>query len=166
MAAEAARVAPRLPSAVPDRKDVGMGSLSVAGLIGIPVRLHGILLGRPSDVVLDSTRRRVLGFVVRSGDDAARFLPFAASQPGAEEIAVGSALMLLDDLAFYRKHGVSFVSLVKREIARENAPGGTLIDMHVDHAGRVVELEVEHEELRMRVPAAGSTFVATAATAA
>jgi len=155
-----------LPSVVPDRKDLGMGSLSVAGLIGIPVRLHGILLGRPSDVVLDSTCRRVLGFVVRSGDDAPRFLPFAASQPGAEEIAVGSALMLLDDVAFYRKHGVSFVSLVRREIAREGAPGGTLIDMHVDPSGHVVELEVEQEDLRVRMSAAGSTFLATTATAA
>lgn len=143
-----------------------MGSLSIAGLIGIPVRLHDILLGRPSDVVLDSTCSRVLGFVVQSGDDSPRFLPFAASQPGAKEIAVASALMLLDDVAFYRKHGVSFVSLVKREIARENGTCGTLIDMHVDHAGHVLELEVEQEKLRVRLPALASTFVATAATAA
>ncbi|MGH2970757.1 MAG: hypothetical protein ACRDNM_11685 [Gaiellaceae bacterium] len=143
-----------------------MGSLSVAGLIGSPVRLQGILLGRPSDVVLDSTCRRVLGFVVHSGDDAPRFLPFAASQPGEREIVVGSALMLLDDIAFYRKHGVSFVSLIGTGIERESAPVGTLMDMHVDHSGQVVELEVEHEELRRRVPVAGATFVTSTATAA
>jgi hypothetical protein len=143
-----------------------MGSLSVAGLVGSPVRLQGILLGRPTDVVLDSTCRRVLGFVVHGGDDASRFLPFAASQPGEGEIAVGSALMLLDDLAFYRKHGVSFASVVGSEIARENIPVGTLIDMQVDHSGNVVELEVEREELRTRVPAAGATLRTTTATAA
>lgn len=143
-----------------------MGSLSVAGLVGSPVRLQGILLGRPNDVVLDSACRRVLGFLVRSGDDAPRFLPFAASQVGEGEIAVGSALMLLDDVAFYRKHGVSFVSIVGTGIARENVAVGTLIDMYVDHAGNVVELEVEHEGLRMRVPAAGATFLTSTATAA
>ena len=143
-----------------------MGSLSVAGMVGCPVRLQGILLGRPSDVVLDSTCRRVLGFVVHSGDDAPRFLPFAASQPGEDAIAVASALMLLDDVAFYRKHGASFVSLIGTVIERENAPVGTLVDMHVDHAGDVVELEVEHDDLRVRIPAAGATFEHSTATAA
>jgi hypothetical protein len=143
-----------------------MGSLSVAALVGSPVRLQGILLGRPSDVVLDSTCRRVLGFVVHSGDDAPRFLPFAASQPDADEIAVGSALMLLDDVAFYRKHGVSFVSLLGSDIEKERVPVGTLVDMHVDHSGNVVELEVERDELRLRLPAPGGTFVTSTATAA
>lgn len=155
-----------LPSAPSDRKDLAMGSLSVAGMVGCPVRLQGILLGRPSDVVLDSTCRRVLGFVVHSGDDAPRFLPFAASQPAQGAIAVGSALMLLDDVAFYRKHGVSFVSLLGTGIERESAPVGTLTDMFVDHSGDVVELEVEHDELRLRVPAAGATLAPSTATAA
>lgn len=143
-----------------------MGSHSAAGLLGLPIRLHGIMLGRPIDVVLDSGAKRVLGFVVESGDDAPRFLPYAASQPEAEAIAVGSALMLLDDVSFYRTRGASFRSLLGTEIERENAPAGTLIDMHIDHAGDVVELEVELGSQRSRVPAAGSTFAATAATAA
>ncbi|HEY2074296.1 MAG TPA: hypothetical protein VGG88_12035 [Gaiellaceae bacterium] len=143
-----------------------MGSLSVAGMVGSPVRLQGILLGRPSDVVLDASGRRVLGFVVHSGDDAPRFLPFAASQPGEAEIVVASALMLLDDVAFYRKHGVSFVSMLGTRIERENVPVGTLVDMQVDHSGNVVELEVEHDDRRSRVPAAGATFVTSTATAA
>jgi hypothetical protein len=119
-----------------------MGSLSVAGLVGAPVRLQGILLGRPSDVVLDASCRRVLGFIVEGGDNAPRFLPFAASQPGESEIVVASALMLLDDVAFYRKHGRSFMALVGTEIERENGASGALIDMHIDRTGNVVEVDV------------------------
>ena len=143
-----------------------MGSRSAAGLIGAPVRLHGIMLGRSIDLVLDAAGRRVLGFVVESGDDVARFLPYAASQPGDGLVAVGSALMLLDDVSFYRKHGSSLRSWLGTEIERERIPVGTLTDMHIDHAGDVVELEVELDGLRNLVPAAGSSFAAPAATAA
>jgi len=143
-----------------------MGSLSAAGLVGVPVRHNGILLGRSSDLVLDAGGRRILGFLVEGGDDAARFLPYAASQPASDEVAVGSALMLLDDVSFYRKHGVLFRSLLGTEIERENVPVGALIDMHVGRTGDVTELEVELGGVRSRVPAAGSSFAATAATAA
>lgn len=142
-----------------------MGSRSAAGLVGAPVRLHGIMLGRALDLVLDGAGRRMLGFVVESGDDAPRFLPYAAAQPGADVIAVASALMLLDDLSFYRKHGLSLRSLLGTAIERENVPVGTLIDMHIDESGAVVELEVELAGVRDRVPAAGAS-VAAAATAA
>ena len=143
-----------------------MGSLSSAELVGTPVRLHGILLGRPVDLLLDAGARRVVGFVVESGDDAPRFLPFAASQPDEEVIAVASALMLLDDVAFYRKHGVSFRSLVGTLVEQEGVPAGTLIDMKVDSTGAVIEFEVENDGLRIRVPAVGATLASSAATAA
>jgi hypothetical protein len=143
-----------------------MGALSAADLIGTAIRLHGILLGRPVDLVLDATCRRVLGFVVESGDDAPRFLPFAASQPSDGLIAVGSALMLLDDVAFYRTRGVSFRSLLGTQIEHAGVPAGTLVDLHIGHAGDVVELEVELGGTRNRIQAAGSSFAATAATAA
>lgn len=143
-----------------------MGSLSAAGLVGVPVRLHGILLGRPIDLMLDAVGRRVLGFVVESGDEASRFLPFAASQPAEDVIAVGSALMLLDDVGFYRKRGASFRSLLGTAIERGGLPAGTLVDMWVAPTGGVVELEVDVEGARQRIPAAGSSFTASAATAA
>ena len=143
-----------------------MGSLSAADLIGTPIRLHGILLGRPVDLVLDSTCRRVLGFVVESGDDAHRFLPFAASQPAESVIAVGSALMLLDDVAFYRTRGVSFRSLLGTQTEHGGVPAGALVDMRIGNAGDVVELEVDLEGARNRIQAAGSSFAAAAATAA
>jgi uncharacterized protein YrrD len=143
-----------------------MGSLSAADLVGTPVRLHGILLGRPSDLLLDASARRVLGFVIESGDDMHRFLPFAASQPGEDAIAVASALMLLDDVAFYRKHGVSFRSLVGARIERENASIGTLMDMRLNLAGDVVELEVENDGVRDRIVASDARFTPSTATAA
>ena len=143
-----------------------MGSLSAADLLGNPVRLHGILLGRPSDLLLDASARRVLGFVVESGDEVARFLPFAASQPGEDSIAVASALMLLDDLAFYRKHGVSFRSLLGSRIERENAFAGTLIDMHLNPAGDIVELELDNDGAHSRIVASDARFTPSAATAA
>jgi hypothetical protein len=143
-----------------------MGSLSAAGLVGSPVRLHGILLGRPIDLLLDSAGRRVLGFVVESGDEAPRFLPFAASQPAEDVIAVGSALMLLDDVGFYRKRGASFRSILGTAIERGGHPAGTLADMWVAPTGDVVELEVDVDGVRHRISAAGSSFTASAATAA
>jgi hypothetical protein len=143
-----------------------MGPLSAADLIGTPIRLHGILLGRPVDLVLDATCKRVLGFVVESGDDSPRFLPFAASQPSESVIAVGSALMLLDDVAFYRTRGTSFRSLLGTRIEHAGVPAGALVDVCIGHAGDVVELEVELDGVRDRIQAAGSSFAATAATAA
>lgn len=143
-----------------------MGSLSAADLIGTPIRLHGILLGRPVDLLLDSACRRVLGFVVESGDEAPRFLPFAASQPSERLIAVASALMLLDDVTFYRTRGTSFRSLLGTRIEHGGVPAGTLADMRVAMTGDVVELDVELDGTRRRVGAVGSSFAAAAATAA
>ena len=143
-----------------------MGSLSAADLLGAPIRLHGILLGRPVDIVLDPGYRRALGFVVESGDDAPRFLPFAASQPAEGEIAVASALMLLDDVAFYRTRGASFRALLGTQVEHASVPAGALVDMHIGPAGELEALEVELDGARRRIAAAGSSFAAAAATAA
>jgi hypothetical protein len=124
-----------------------MGSLSAAGSLQRPVRLRGIQLGRPVDLLLDLDAWNVLGFVVLCGDESRRFLPFAACQVLDEEIAVGSALMLLEDAGFYEKRGVSFRSLLGEEME-----GGTLRDVLVDHAGHVVELIVEHDGERVSAP--------------
>jgi hypothetical protein len=155
-----------LPGVRSERKDLVVGSLSAADLVGTPIRLHGILLGRPVDIVLDPGFRRALGFVVESGDEAPRFLPFAASQPGEGVIAVASALMLLDDVAFYRTRGASFRALVGTQIEHAGVPVGSLVDLHIGHTGDVVEIEVERDGARDRVAAAGSSFAAAAATAA
>jgi hypothetical protein len=143
-----------------------MGPHSGASVLQQPVRLHGIPLGRPTDVLLDLESRQVIGFVVRCGDESVRFLPYGASQPGEEEIAVQSALMLLEDVAFYRKRGVSFRSLLGGEVARRGRPAGVLRDIVIGPGGAIEELELERGGSRRRVPALGSTVVPTRASAA
>jgi len=128
-----------------------MGSLSAAASLHLRVELHGIQLGRPTDLLLDLDSWQVLGFVVHCGDESVRFLPYAAAQPTADEIAVGSALMLLEDVEFYEKRGVSFRSLLGGEVGRK----GLLRDVYIGAGGVVTELEVERDGALRRVPAAG-----------
>jgi len=139
-----------------------MGSLSASAALQLPVRMRGIGLGQPVDLIVDVDAWQVIGFVVRCGDASRRFLPFAASQPGGDEIAVASALMLLEDVGFYEQRGVSFRSLLGGRVGL----GGELRDLVIGPAGAIVELVVELDRELRSVPAAGSTIVPTRATAA
>src|SRR3954452_582889 len=121
-----------------------MGSRSAADSLQLPVQLRGIQLGRPVDILLDLDGWNVLGFAVLCGDESRRFLPYAAAVVTEDEIAVGSALMLLEDAGFYEQRGVSFRSLLGTELA-----GGILLDMAIDATGHVIELELEREGLRV-----------------
>jgi hypothetical protein len=82
-----------------------MSGRPVSELLSLPVRQHGIHLGSPLEVLLDEQADRVLGFEIRCGDGLHRFLPFAVVELRAAEIALESALMLIDerDLDFYRR---------------------------------------------------------------
>jgi hypothetical protein len=124
-----------------------MGSLSAAAALQLSVNLRGIQLGRPVDLLLDLDGWNVLGFVVRCGDESRRFLPYAAAQVHDDEIAVASALMLLEDAGFYEKRGVSFRSLLGEEMS-----GGVLKDLVLDAAGHVIELIVERDGERVSAP--------------
>jgi hypothetical protein len=137
-----------------------MGSFSANETLQLPVQLSGIRLGRPVDILLDLEQWHLVGFVVRCGDESQRFLPFAACQAGASEIAVASALMLLEDVAFYRERGVSFRSLLDGEVQ-----GGELKDLFFDVAGGVTTLEIERDGETLRIPAAGALVVPTRAAA-
>lgn len=138
-----------------------MGSLSAAGVLQQPVSLQGIELGRPVDLLVETETWRALGFVVHCRDESERFLPYIASQPGDKEILVGSALMLLDDVAFYAKRGVSFRSLLDGAVG-----GGVLRDLFITRDGLVTELEIERGDGVERIPAAGARVLRTRATAA
>jgi hypothetical protein len=139
-----------------------MGTLSAATALQLPVHLRGIQLARPIDLLLDVVSWRAIGFVVRCGDESVRFLPYGAAQLTADGIAVQSALMLLDDVAFYEQRGVSYRSLLDGQVDGE----GALRDVILSRSGRVEALEVEQAAIRRHVPAAGSTVVPTRATAA
>ena len=111
------------------------------------MQLRGIQLGRPIDLLLDLDAWNVLGFVVLCGDESRRFLPFAACQVLDDEIAVGSALMLLEDSGFYERRGVSFRSLLGTELS-----GGLVRDLQLNSTGHVVELTVERNGERVQAP--------------
>lgn len=76
----------------------------MAELLKLPVRVNGIHLARPIDALVDAQSDRVVGLEIHCGDGARRFLPFAVIDVRDDEIAIESALTLLDerDLDFYR----------------------------------------------------------------
>ena len=83
-----------------------MRGRGAAEVLALPVRLHGIQLGKPVEVFVDRQADRVLGFEVACGDGAHRFLPLAVAQLAADEITLHSALTLIDesDLDLYRRN--------------------------------------------------------------
>jgi hypothetical protein len=113
-----------------------MGSRSATELLQLPVRLHGIRLGRPVDVLLDVSEWRALGFVVLCGDESLRFLVFAAADLQDDAIAVPSALLLLEDVEFYRDRSRSL----------RDALGGGLRDLLVLPDGQVEALVVDGKD--------------------
>ena len=84
-----------------------MGADSATELLQLPVRLDGIRLGRCIDVVLDDGGERAVGVVVLCGDKSERFLVLDTAELRDGEIAVSSALLLLEDVDFYRQRGRS-----------------------------------------------------------
>lgn len=139
--------------------------LSAVSALQLPVRLHGIQLGRPVDILVELETWQVLGFLVHCGDETLRFLPFGAAQPAEDEIAVASALILVDDIAFYRTRGTSLRALLGGTVSRRGRPVGALRDLIVT-AGHVDELEVERGSAVERVPTDGSQVVPSRASAA
>jgi hypothetical protein len=110
-----------------------MGSRPATELLQLPVQLHGIRLGRPVDLLLDPADWRALGFVVRCGDESSRFLVFAAADVREDAIELPSALVLLEDVDFYRDRSQSLRDLL----------GGELRDLLIapDGSAKVVESE-------------------------
>jgi sporulation protein YlmC with PRC-barrel domain len=148
-------------------------ALSASSLLGRPVRMRGIRLGRPSDVLLDRATMRVVGLEVACGDDVRRFLPLAAARVHDDEIAVRSALHLLegDDLAFYRRRGRLLSAMRGRVVTLAGRPVGVLRDVLLDADGAVTLLEVEtrdgRDPVRTQVPLDSTVAIADSpATAA
>jgi hypothetical protein len=93
-----------------------MSSRSATELLQLPVQLHGIRLGRPVDLLLDLAEWRALGFVVLCGDESSRFLVFAAADIRKEAIDLPSALVLLEDVEFYRDRSRSLRDLLRGDL--------------------------------------------------
>ena len=84
-----------------------MRSDSATELLRLPVSVDGIRLGHCVDVVLDEDGERVVGVVVLCRDETERFLVLETAEVREGEIAVRSALVLLDDVDHYRRRGRS-----------------------------------------------------------
>lgn len=97
-------------------------------LLALPVRLHGIELGRPLCAFVDPVDDRLLGFEILCGDGAHRFLPFAVVRVEPDELVVESALILIDerDLDFYRRRSRQLAELA-------------FADPWIDEDGRIYE---------------------------
>ena len=132
-----------------------MGSRSAIELLLLPVRLQEIRLGRPVDVLLDAESWRVLGFVVLCGDESRRFLAYAAADPRQDEIAVTSALLLLDDVDFYRSRSRSLRALLGGPVVSARDELGVLRDLLIAPDGSVDALMVEQDGVMREVEPAG-----------
>jgi hypothetical protein len=89
------------------------GGRPASELLALPVRMHGIQLGKPVDALFDRHADRLVGLELRCGDGEHRFLPFSVANVRADEIEVSSALALMDErqLDFYRGHARSLAEL-------------------------------------------------------
>jgi hypothetical protein len=123
-----------------------MGSRSATELLLLPVQLHGIRLGRPVDLLLDVDTSRALGFVVLCGDDTLRFLVFATADLREDEIGLPSALLLLEDVEFYRGRSRSLRALLGGEVVDGERPLGELRDLLLAPDGTVAALLVHDRD--------------------
>jgi hypothetical protein len=121
-----------------------MRELNGAELLALPVRLHGIQLGRPVDLLLDRDTLRTVGLDVLCGDEVHRFLPLPTASVSDDEIAILSPLVLLeeDQLHFYRSKTFALSVLRGRLVQRKGRDLGALGDVVVDAAGQLVSVVV------------------------
>lgn len=133
-----------------------MGSRSATELLLLPVQLHGIRLGRPVDLLFDPQAWRVLGFVVLCGDESQRFLVFAAADPRESEIAVPSALLLLEDVEFYRGRSRSLRALLGGAVTNGRRDLGQLADLLVTPDGSIEALLVHRDGAMHEVEPGGA----------
>jgi hypothetical protein len=143
-----------------------MGSMVSADVLALPVRMHGIGLGRTVELIVDVAVRRVLGFEVRCGDDTHRFLPLAAAHVRDGEIAIASPLTLLDELAFYRARGHGLGVLRGTRVADSGGEVGALRDVVFDPDGAIRELVVATPLGKRRMPPRADVRVLMRASAA
>ena len=109
-------------------------------LLRLPVRLHGLQVGRPVDVLLDPDAQRAVGLDLLCGDDVHRFLPLPTAAVGREEIRIMSPFVLLEqhELDFYRSRTLALGGLRGRPVERKGRSLGALQDVVVAEDGQLV----------------------------
>ena len=130
-----------------------MRGLTAANILRLPVRVRGIQLGRPVDLLLHPTKPQALGLDVLCGDDRHRFLPLSAATVGADELEASSALVLLDlqDDSVYRVEARPLSRLRGQRVDG----GGELQDVVLGPDWAIEELVVEGRDGPRQVPLDG-----------
>jgi hypothetical protein len=114
-------------------------------VLALPVRLHGVELGRPVDVLLDRETLRVVGLDLLCGDEVHRFLPLPTAAIGDDALTIHSPLVLLeaDQLDFYRSRAFVLSSLRGRAVLRKGRAAGRLRDVVFAGDGELLAVVVE-----------------------
>ena len=133
-----------------DHVAVDERSSSGGELLHLPVCVDGAELGRPTDLVVDLDRLRVVGLNVRCDQGAQRFLPLAAAKLSREQINASSRLALLDESAYYGEHGASLRSLRGAAVDLAGRQVGTLTDIVLRANGDVTRIVVKNEGGKLR----------------
>jgi hypothetical protein len=122
-----------------------MRELSGDALLALAVRLHGIQVGRPVDLLLDREAVRAVGLDVLCGDEVHRFLPLPTAAIDEDGISIHSPLVLLeeDELAFYRARTFALSSLRGRPVHRDGREVGKLRDVVIGPGGELVAALVD-----------------------
>lgn len=117
-------------------------------VLGLPLRLHGIELGRPVDLLLDRDGLRVVGLDVLCGDEVHRFLPLPTAAVGDDELIIHSPLVLLeeDELDFYRARAFLLSSLRGRAVTKRGKDLGTLKDVVFRPGGELLAVLLQSGE--------------------
>lgn len=118
-------------------------------LLALPVRLHGIQLGRPVDLLLDPDARRAVGLDVICGDGVHRFLPLPTAAVRNDEIGILSPLVLLErrELDFYRAQTLALSRLRGGTVELNGRQLGPLRDVVVSEDGRVIAAIVHEQRI-------------------
>lgn len=117
-------------------------------LLALPVRLHGLQLGRPVDLLLDRDVQRAVGLDVLCGDEVHRFLPLPTATVREDEIRILSPLVLLErELDFYRSRTLALSRLRGRLVERKGLELGPLQDVIVAEAGRLIAAVVANQRV-------------------
>src|SRR3954454_18024775 len=109
--------------------DSAVRGLSADALLHLPVRLNGIDVGRPVDVIMAPGLDRALGLDVLCGDSAHRFLPLSAARIARDEITLSSALTLVEDASFYTRKAAGYRAALGHAVEQKGQHLGVLRDL-------------------------------------
>ena len=133
----------------PGTMAAGMEERTGDELLRLPVRLHGLQLGRPVDLLLDPDAKRAVGLDLLCGDEVHRFLPLPTAAVGRDEIRILSPFVLLErhELDFYRSRALALGRLRGRPVERHGRRVGLLQDVVVAKDGQLVAAIVGNERV-------------------